>query len=254
VTSPILPDVVDEARRLLAAAEDEGLRLRLIGGAAVRLHVEGELNPVFAREIRDIDVVTGKGDGRRAGSFLEAQGYVANRTFNAMHGARRMLFYDEANSRQLDVFVHTFEMCHVLPLGESLEPGTLSVPLADLLLTKLQIVALNAKDRSDAYAVLLEHEVGPGDAERIDAERIAALCARDWGLYRTLQINYERLLAGLPESGLDEADQQLIAARVQAISAATEAAPKSVKWKARARVGDRVRWYEEPDEVDPGGY
>jgi hypothetical protein len=254
VTSPILPDVVGEAQRLLAAAEAEGLRLRLIGGVAVRLHVQGELNPLFEREIRDIDVVTGKGDGRRAGAFLEAQGYVANRTFNAMHGARRMLFYDESNSRQLDVFVNTFEMCHVLPVGEHLDRDPLTVPLADLLLTKLQIVALNAKDRSDSYAVLLEHQLGAGDSERIDAARIAELGAHDWGLYRTLQINFERLLTALPESGLSEDDQRTIAARIHAVSAAVEATPKSMKWKARARVGERVRWYEEPDEVDQGGY
>jgi hypothetical protein len=254
VTSPILPDVVDEARRLLAAAEEEGIRLRLIGGVAVRLHVQGELHPAFAREIRDIDVVTDKGRGRQAGAFLEAQGYVPNRTFNAMHGARRMLFYDEPNERQLDVFVSTFEMCHVLPVGEHLDRDPVSVPLADLLLTKLQIVKLNAKDRSDAYAVLLEHELGPGDVERIDAARIADLCAADWGLFRTLQINLERLRAGLSESGLDADDQRLVEARAAAISTAIEGAPKSLKWKARARVGDRVRWYEEPDEVGQGGY
>jgi hypothetical protein len=254
VTSPILPDVVDEARRLLAAAEEEGLRLRLIGGVGVRLHVQGELNPAFAREIRDIDVVTGKGEGRRAAAFFEVQGYVANRTFNAMHGARRMLFYDDANRRQIDVFINTFEMCHVLPLGEHLERDPITVPLADLLLTKLQIVTLNAKDRSDAYAVLLEHELGTGDVESIDAARIADLCARDWGLYRTLQLNLERLGAALPESGLSDDARSVVAARLAGITAAIEAAPKSVKWKARARVGDRVRWYEEPDEVDQGGY
>jgi hypothetical protein len=254
LTSPILPDVVDEARRLLAAAEEEGLRLRLIGGVGVRLHVEGELNPAFAREIRDIDVVTGKGEGRRAAAFIEAQGYTPNRTFNAMHGARRMLFYDDANSRQIDVFVNTFEMCHVLPLGEHLDHDPITVPLADLLLTKLQIVTLNAKDRSDAYAVLLEHQLGSGEIERIDASRIADLCARDWGLYRTLQLNLERLATALPESGLSDDEQRVIAARLAGITAAIEAAPKSVKWKARARVGDRVRWYDEPDEVEQGGY
>lgn len=250
----ILPDVVDEARRLLAAAEDTGLRLRLIGGAAVRVHVQGDLHPSFAREIRDIDLVTGKGDGRRAAEFLEAQGYAANRTFNAMHGARRLLFYDEGHGRQVDVFVNTFEMCHVLPVGEHLERDPLTLPLADLLMTKLQIVSLNAKDRSDAYAILLEHELGAGDVERIDATRIADLCARDWGLYRTTQLNLERLVAALPQSGLDEGSQAAIASRIDGISAAVEGAPKSVKWKARARVGDRVRWYEEPDEVDQGGY
>jgi hypothetical protein len=254
VTAPILPDVVEEARRLLAAAEEMGLRVRLIGGAAVRVHVEGDLHPSFAREIRDIDLVTAKGEGRRAAAFLEAQGYVANRTFNAMHGARRLLFYDEGHGRQIDVFIHTFEMCHVLPVGDHLERDPLTLPLADLLLTKLQIVNLNAKDRSDAYAILLEHDLGAADVERIDAARIADLCARDWGLYRTLQLNLERLVAALPESGLHEAAQSVIATRIEAIAATVEGAPKSVRWKARARVGDRVRWYEEPDEVDQGGY
>lgn len=254
VTPPILPDVVEEARRLLAAAEATGLRVRLIGGAAVRVHVQGELHPTFAREIRDIDLVTGKGEGTRTAAFLDEQGYVANRTFNAMHGARRLLFYDETHGRQVDVFIHTFEMCHVLPVGEHLDRDPHTLPLADLLMTKLQIVTLNAKDRSDAYALLLEHDLGEGDVERIDSARIAALCARDWGLYRTSQLNFERLLAALPESGLDEASQALIATRIERIAAAVESAPKSVKWKARARVGDRVRWYEEPDEVEQGGY
>lgn len=254
VTPPILPDVVEEARRLLAAAEATGLRVRLIGGAAVRVHVEGELHPTFAREIRDIDLVTGKGEGSRTAAFLGEQGYVANRTFNAMHGARRLLFYDETHGRQVDVFIHTFEMCHVLPVGEHLDRDPRTLPLADLLMTKLQIVNLNAKDRSDVYALLLEHDLGEGDVERIDSARIAALCARDWGLYRTFQLNFERLLAALPESGLDEASEALIATRIERIAAAVESEPKSVKWKARARVGDRVRWYEEPDEVDQGGY
>jgi hypothetical protein len=28
-----------------------------------------------------------------------------------------------------------------------------------------------------------------------------------------------------------------------------ESAPKGVKWRLRANVGDRVRWYELPEEV-----
>jgi hypothetical protein len=254
VSTPILADVIDEARRLLAAAEEFGVPLRLIGGAAVRLHVVGDLHPSFRREIRDIDVVTARGQGRRAAEFLEAQGYEPNRTFNAMHGARRALFYDHPHGRQVDLFVDVFEMCHVLPLGEQLERDPQTLPLADLLLTKLQIVKLNAKDCSDAYALLLEHEVGPDDAERIDPGRVADLCARDWGLYRTTQLNVERLAADLRSSGLSDAEQAVVQERLAALVDAIERRPKSVRWRARARVGDRVRWYEEPEEIDRGGY
>jgi Uncharacterised nucleotidyltransferase len=254
VSTPILADVIDEALRLLAAAEEARLPLRLIGGAAVQLHVAGEPHPAFRREIRDIDFVTARGQGRRVSEFLAAQGYEPNRTFNAMHGARRALFYDRPHGRQVDVFVDVFEMCHVLPLGEHLERDPQTLPLADLLLTKLQIVKFNAKDCSDSYALLLKHEVGPDDAERIDAGRVADLCARDWGLYRTTQLNLERLVAALEGSGLSADEQAVVEARLAEIADAIEAVPKSVRWRARARVGDRVRWYEEPEEIDRGGY
>jgi hypothetical protein len=184
---------------------------------------------------------------------FEQQGCTANRQFNATNGARRLLFYDELNGRQLDILIDTFEMCHVLPIAEHLERDPLTLPLADLLLTKLQIVSLNVKDRSDAYALLLEHEIGEGDREQIDASRIAELSARDWGLYRTLELNFQWLRSTLPASGLDANEQALIARRLQAIEEACRSQAKSVKWRARARVGDRVRWYEEPDEVEQGG-
>jgi hypothetical protein len=249
----ILPDVTEEASRLIVAATQAGVQIRLIGGTAIRLHLNGEPHRAFVREIQDIDLVTRKRDGRRLSEFLEQQGYTANRQFNATNGARRLLFYDEPNGRQLDIFVDTFEMCHVLPIAEHLERDPLTLPLADLLLTKLQIVSLNAKDRSDAYALLLEHEIGEGDREQIDASRIAALSARDWGLYRTLELNFERLRSTLSASGLDANEQALIARRLLAIEEACRSRAKSVKWRARARVGDRVRWYEEPDEVEQGG-
>jgi hypothetical protein len=250
----IHPDVVSEARLMLAEADRQGLPLRVLGGMAVRLRAADGLPEGLEREIRDIDLATLRGQGRRVADFLERRGYAPNRTFNAMHGARRLLFYDEQHRRQVDVFVDSFEMCHVLPLSERLllEPET--VPLAELLLTKLQIVQLNPKDRSDVYALLLSAEVGDDDGDHINARRIAALCARDWGLYRTLQLNLERLATGLSEVELTPAQRQLVAARLQAIEAAMAAAPKTARWRMRARVGDRVRWYEEPDEVDRGGY
>jgi Uncharacterised nucleotidyltransferase len=250
---PILRDVTEEAERLVLAASAAGVTVRLLGGTAIRLHLGGDPHSAFVREIQDIDVVARKGDGRRLSEFLEQQGYAPNRQFNATNGARRLLFYDEQHSRQLDVFIETFEMCHVLPVAEHLDRDPLTLPLADLLLTKLQVVSLNAKDRSDAYALLLEHEIGDGGSEQIAASRIAELCARDWGLNRTLELNFERLRAALPTSSLDEGEQTLIASRIVAIEDASRARPKSVKWRARARVGDRVRWYEEPDEVEQGG-
>jgi Uncharacterised nucleotidyltransferase len=243
-------DVLEETVRLLAAAEQESIPVRALGGMAVVLHVGELLHPAFRREIRDLDLATPKRAQRKVDDFLVAQGYTPNGRFNAVHGARRLLFYDEPNGRQIDVFVGTFAMCHEIPLMERLTLEPLTLPLAELLMTKLQIVKLNRKDEFDLYSLLLTHEIGADDNDTINAERISSLCARDWGLYRTFQLNLGRLLddIGLPDLGDDE--RVLICARIGALQEAIEAAPKTTKWKVRARVGDRVRWYEDPDEID----
>jgi Uncharacterised nucleotidyltransferase len=254
VNGPIAEDVAEEAMRLLRTAEGAGIPLRVLGGMAIVLHAGDDLHPAFKREIRDIDFVAPKGKGRRVTELLVAEGYEPNRTFNAMHGARRLLFYDEAHARQVDVFVGTFEMCHVLPVSERLSVEPVTVPLAELLMTKLQIVKLNAKDRNDVYALLLTHDVADHDDEAVNARRIAELCARDWGLYRTVEISLDRLREGLAEIEVSNEQRELLAERLGRLYAAIEAEPKSARWKMRARVGDRVRWYEDPEEVDKGGY
>lgn len=250
----IQDDVFAEAVRLLAAAEQAGVRVRTLGGMAVLLHV-GELqHAAFRREIRDIDLATPKREGRKVAEFLTAQGYDPNKTFNAMHGDRRLLFYDEPNGRQIDVFVGTFEMCHQLPLEQRLEIEPMTLPLADLALIKLQIVKLNRKDAYDLFSLLLTHEVADRDDETINAAWIAELCSRDWGLFRTVSLNLERLRTEVEAPELTPAEMDTIRGRLVQIEEAIEQAPKSGKWKMRARVGDRVRWYEDPEEVEKGAY
>ncbi len=247
-------DVFEEAVRLLATAEREGVRVRALGGMAIVLHVGELLHPAFRREIHDIDLATPKCEGRKVAEFLTVQGYEPNKTFNAMHGDRRLLFYDEPNGRQIDVFVGTFEMCHQLPLEQRLEIEPMTLPLADLMLTKLQIVKLNRKDAYDVYSLLLTHQVADHDDETINAAWIAELCGRDWGLFRTVQLNLERLRTELEAPELTPAETGTIRARVVQIEEAIERAPKTGRWKMRARVGDRVRWYEDPEEVEKGAY
>jgi hypothetical protein len=39
-------------------------------------------------------------------------------------------------------------------------------------------------------------------------------------------------------------------AQSRALLDVAESVPKSMKWRLRANIGDRVRWYELPEEVD----
>lgn len=250
--SEIHPDIVEEGRRLVARAEDDHLPLRLLGGVAVKLRAFDRFHPAFERSYADLDFVTGKGASRTTGTFFEEAGYVPQVAFNALHGTERLLFFDDGHGRQVDVFVGTFSMSHRIPLAERLHLEPVSVPLAELLLTKLQIAELNEKDVRDALALLHAHPVGDEDGDMINAARIAKLCAADWGLWRTITRNFETTLSRLGDYGLTPADGSVVAARVEALFEQIEAEPKSRAWRLRARIGDRKQWYELPEEIADG--
>jgi hypothetical protein len=243
-------DIVAEAGRLLRAARAADVPVRLIGGLAVRLHIGTESEPIFTREYKDIDLATLRGKSRQVSELMVSMGYEADRLFNATNGHRRMLFYDTANKRQVDVFVGSFEMCHEIPITERIHLVEHGIPLAELLLTKLQIVDLNAKDQTDILTMLYHHNVTEDDEGHINAGRVAELCASDWGLWRTTKMNVERSLAAAPASGLSEQDQQLVLDRLRRLWQRIEDQPKSGKWKLRNRVGDKKRWYEQPEEPE----
>jgi hypothetical protein len=247
-------DLVKEAGRLLAAVAAADVPARLIGGMAIRLLLGTRLDPIFEREIADLDFVCAGGAGGRLGEVLTGAGYQGDEQFNALNGARRLLFWDPERGRQIDVFVGRFEMCHELPLAERLEVRAATLPAAELLMTKLQIVELNRKDQRDAFALLDGAEVTGADraedgADAINAARIASLTAQDWGLQRTFELNLERLRGGVGELELPDPRRDAIAARIERLLAAMEEAPKSRRWKMRARIGERKQWYEEPEEV-----
>jgi hypothetical protein len=235
-------DPLDEGRRLVTRAGDAGVTLRLIGGVAVCVQAPPD-GPLLTRPIKDIDVVTPRGNGKALAAAFESLGYIGDEMFNAMHGTHRQLWIDPVHQRQVDVFVGAFSMCHEIPIAGRLDRHPLTVPLAELLLTKLQIIQLNERDERDIYNLCFHH-----DLDAIGADFIADLCARDWGLWRTCRQTIDRCLADLGNYSLGDDQQELIRGRLRALWEQIDAAPKSSKWKLRNRVGDRVRWYEEPEE------
>lgn len=246
----ILPGVVDEAERLLDQAQRDGTTLALLGGVAVRLRAP-EVPPSLDREYKDIDFAVPKGRGGDADKLLRAGGYEPEITFNAMMGKERMLFHDTAHGRQVDVFVGSFRMCHQIPFGNRLVPGERTVPLAELLLTKLQIIELNEKDVRDTVLLFHGHEVADhDDDDAVNGARIAELCAGDWGLWRTITGNLTRCREHLGDYELPEGAVERVGQRLDEVMARIDEAPKSRGWKLRAKIGERKRWYELPEEVE----
>jgi Uncharacterised nucleotidyltransferase len=248
-----LADIEAEAGRLLELASVQGITIRLIGGVAVAQHRHVELPEGLERVYGDIDLVVKKRDDRRLREMLESSGYVANRRFNSLHGHQRLLYYDEVNGRQLDVFVGAFHMCHELQLDNrlDLDPRTLSP--ADLLLTKLQVVEVNWKDVVDALTLAHTHELGrESDGDVIAVDRLAQVTSRDWGWYTTLTDNLAKVVTAAEELSARPQLQKTMD-RIREIDSSLNAERKSLGWKARAAIGRRVAWYDLPEEVGGGG-
>ena len=243
------PDIVQEARRIIDEASARQITMRLLGGLAVKLRSPSAGHRALYRSYPDIDFATPRPDGPRVEKLLGELGYFANKTFNLLNGHERLIFYDQVNQRQIDIFVGTFAMCHRLPISDRLRVDALTLPLAELFLTKLQIVELNEKDAQDLYALLLDHPMGTSDHEMTNTQRIAKLCAKDWGLYKTVLVSLDKLKAMLPRYSFTADEQALIVSRIDQLRAAIDREPKSLQWKLRAQVGERVRWYDLPEEV-----
>jgi hypothetical protein len=245
----ILADVVAEGERLLGLAADEGVTMRLLGGVAVRLKAP-ELPATLQRDYKDIDFATTKKGAGAADRLLKDAGYEPHVSFNAMHARERGLYFDEANDRQVDLFIHSFRMCHEIPLGDRLDVESGTVPLAELLLTKLQIIEVNEKDIRDTVLLFHGHPIADHDDGAVNGAQIARLCASDWGLWRTITANLERCRSHVGDYELPDADRERIESRFDELLERIEAEPKTRGWKLRAKVGERKRWYDLPEEVE----
>ncbi len=247
MTEGPLADPIEEAGRIAVAAKAAGVNAKLLGGAGIHVSSPSARKPPLKRKYGDLDYAIAKKDRKGALAMFPALGYEANERFNLMQGDRRLYFYDTDHSRQIDIFIDMIQMSHVIDLRGRLDHDGPCASPADLLLSKLQIYEVNRKDLVDLTALLLDHPVARNkNDECIDCAYVARVAADDWGMYRTLQVNIGKLRGTLEEL---EVDRDLVRSRLDELWSAVESQPKPLKWKLRAQVGDRVRWYELPEEV-----
>ncbi len=251
----IQEDFLAERTRLLDGLqkdENRKLSLRLIGALAFRTHCPayGYLQDALGRAFTDIDFVGYSRDFQAIIRFLTEAGYVEDKMVTRLFGEGRLIFHDPVFGRHVDVFLDKLDFCHPLPFVGRLEADWPTLPLAELLLEKMQIVRINEKDLIDTIMLLREHAVGGGDDQTINADLICRLTGDDWGWWRTLTGNLqtvETYLNHYPQ--LTAEDILTVTHRLHELRARIDAAPKSARWKMRAAVGERVRWYKDVEEL-----
>jgi hypothetical protein len=246
-----------EATRIAEEANKVGINLRVLGATAFRIHCPGyeDVHIAMGRDLSDIDFVGYSKEERKMEEFLAGVLHLHNRQQAALTPglfAGRHIYINQETGLHVDVFIDKLDMCHVIDFRNRLQVDSPTIPLAELVLEKMQIVTLNEKDVKDMLMLLAVHDVGDNDNDTINGKYIADLLSKDWGFYYTTTLSLEKVRNGIEryKDVLKPGDAERVAGRIGKLSAMIEAAPKSLKWKARAAIGSKVQWYNDVEEVD----
>ena len=235
---------LEAATQIIDQAETRGVRLRLLGGLAFKKLCPSSNDFRYYRENKDIDLMGKRQDSREIVKVMETLGYKPREVFNKLNMGQRLIYYDLVNRRRVDLFLDEFIMCHKFNFKESILAGTYTLPITQLLMTKLQVVEKSDKEYLDLIAAFHDFDVTDGMGE-IQGDEIAELCARDWGVYTTFRKSLEALLVRVETLG--SGDRSLVVPRVEKLMGMMEAEPKSFGWRMRARIGEKARWYDLPE-------
>lgn len=251
----IIEDFYTERTRILNALNDDPYRhiiMRLIGALAFRTHCPkyGYIQDKLGRVFTDFDFVSYPKYFKDIIKVLTELGYQEDKQVTQLFGDQRMIFHDPAFGRHIDIFYNSLDFCHNINLVGRLEKEELTIPLAELLLEKMQIVQINEKDFIDSVMLLREHPLGEIDKETINLKIITHTLASDWGWWRTVTENLRKLDERMQlYTDLTEEDRRVVHDRIMELQQSIEAAPKSLKWKTRAMVGDKMKWYKDVEEL-----
>jgi hypothetical protein len=241
-------DIVQESHRILQAAEQRGIVLRLLGGLAIRIHSPSAAHRILEREYADIDLMGLRKQSKEIKTLFSDLTYSPREIFNALQGDRRLIFNDLENQRRVDVFLDVFEMCHRFDFRDRLLIDKNTISLSDLLATKLQVVQMTTREYKDIIALVHDHQVGDSDTpETINGRYVSQLCAENWGIYKTFTNSISNVIVALSQYDLDSEYQEVVRNRLHDLLDMINRAPKTTAWKIRARVGEKMRWYELPE-------
>jgi hypothetical protein len=245
---------VEEALRYANDASAKKIPLRIIGGMAIYLHSENQrtlwnsLARLGDKVFTDIDYVSLSAQLGKIVPFFEEMGYTTSRSFLYLHGNSRAIFYGKTIP-MIDIFMDKLDFCHTIDLRKRLDVDYPTISLADLLLEKLQIVQLNEKDVKDTIVMLRAHNVGDNDQDTVNIDYVSRLLSDDWGFYHTFTTNLSKIKEYINQSQALVKDRDDLFGKIDKISQRIESEPKSTRWKMRAKVGTRRKWYQDVGDV-----
>lgn len=243
--------ICDEALRIVETANEKGVTLRLLGAIAFRIHCPKSLKlfELSKRELSDIDILGYSKQFNKVIDVITALGYSLMK--HHIFSPNRLIFKGTEQNLKIDIFFDKLEMCHTIDFKYRLTIDYPTIPLAEMLLEKMQIVKLADKDLIDTTILLRDHEVREDDDDAINCAYIADVLSHDWGFYYTVTNNLLSVRDNfLPTySILPEKDKVMVKSRINAILSKMQEKPKSLNWKLRSIIGTRKKWYNDVENL-----
>ncbi len=240
------------ANVVMEEAKKRGVTLRLLGAIAFRSHCPKYkfMQYSLGRILTDIDFASLSREAPKLQRLFHDLGCSENEMVMRLFGRERRIFYYANSQIHSDVFFDKLKFCHDIDFSRRLNIDYPTISVADLLLEKLQIFEINAKDLIDSVMLFCEHRVAETDEETINSGYISDLCSRDWGLWRTATGNLSKLKGFLPKYIKVDTDRQRALEGISILENAIDSKEKSLAWKLRAKIGERMKWYREVEEVE----
>lgn len=203
----------------------------------------------MGRVLSDLDFAAKSKQWDLVVDLVTDMGYSFDERRAMLHGNDRVIFF-HANGFRVDIFFDRLDMCHIVNFRERLDIDRETISVTDLFLEKVQIIELTRKDVIDTIVLLREHDVGSSELG-LNIDYLASIFRDDWGFYYTAteNLNYIRKEALREFEVLEDKDRSIVRRRIEAMVERFKAEPKTQKWRIRAAIGPRIRWYKDVGEL-----
>jgi len=245
-------NVLDE---IMNKAKEYNVTIRVIGSLAFRIkcpdykYIEYKNN----RYLTDIDFIAYSKEIIKIQDLFFELGWTENQNVLRLFGDKRRIFYHPKEPIHSDIFINKLRFCHEINFNKRLEIDYPTISLVDLLLEKLQIVEINKKDLVDMMILLSQYPISQlkneDNTTHINGLYLVKICSKDWGWWKTATLNLEKT-GNFSDEYLNKKDAEKIKERIDVLSNLIKEKAKSLKWKIRSVIGDKVKWYREVEEVE----
>lgn len=272
---------LQEAEKIVEKANNKGVPLRILGGLGVAFHCRefrdfakklgrAGTGVIEGQEYSDIDLMSYRKHMETIKDFFSDMEYAKRRATLSSAASERQIYYHPKGWFYVDVFFDKLLVAnHPISFAGRLELDYPTVTVTDLLLEKIQMwEAFSVKDLKDCLLLTKTHMVEEkAQKEGIDASYIAELLSEDWGFWYTATTNLKKINrfiseiekfgteVGIDPTSLRSEERNEIVGRIEKLLERIESEPKSFRWKMRAKIGTKQRWYnpvERPETV--GGF